>query len=112
VHHALFTNAFNAFFKGTLGRKARPKYGPYLFWQLREKGTKSSPLSSPDVQIFDFNRIQVKDIANHLEENSQKEQVNYEEEALRLIAKQSRMGALRDALSIFDLIVTYSAVRK
>jgi DNA polymerase-3 subunit gamma/tau len=62
-------------------------------------------------QIFDFNRIQIKHIAEHLKYIAEKEQVDYEEEALRLIATKAD-GALRDALSIFDLIVTYSAGKK
>src|SRR5690606_9011435 len=62
-------------------------------------------------QIFDFNRIQIKDIAEHLKHVASEEKITYEEEALRLIATKAD-GALRDALSIFDLIVTYSAGRK
>jgi DNA polymerase-3 subunit gamma/tau len=62
-------------------------------------------------QIFDFNRIQIKHIAEHLKYIAGMEVVDYEEEALRLIATKAD-GALRDALSMFDLIVTYSAGKK
>src|SRR5690606_24083207 len=58
-------------------------------------------------QIFDFNRIQVKDIANHLAGIAKKEGIKAEDEALHLIAQKAD-GALRDALSMFDLIVTFS----
>ena len=59
-------------------------------------------------QIFDFNRIQVKDIADHLASIAGKEGIKAEAQALHLIAQKAD-GALRDALSIFDLIVTFSA---
>ncbi len=51
------------------------------------------------------------DIGEHLKYIASEEEIKYEEEALRLIATKAD-GALRDALSIFDLIVTYSAGRK
>src|SRR5690606_36474544 len=59
-------------------------------------------------QIFDFNRIQISDIANHLRKIAQQENIPAEDEALHLIAQKAD-GALRDALSIFDLMVTYSS---
>ena len=104
--HMLSTNAFNAFLK-TL--EEPPKYAIFILATTEKH--KILPTILSRCQIFDFNRIQVKDIANHLEEIAQKEQVDYEEEALRLIAAKAD-GALRDALSIFDLIVTYSAGKK
>src|SRR5690606_12889274 len=58
-----------------------------------------------------FNGIEIKDMAEQLEHIAAEEQIDYEEEALRLIATKAD-GALRDALSIFDLVVTYSAGRK
>ena len=58
-------------------------------------------------QIFDFSRISVKDIAAHLVNIAEKEQVSAEPEALHLIATKAD-GALRDALSIFDQLVTFS----
>ncbi|HOX83293.1 MAG TPA: DNA polymerase III subunit gamma/tau, partial [Chryseolinea sp.] len=59
-------------------------------------------------QIFDFNRIQISDIANHLKKIADTESIPTEVEALHLISQKAD-GALRDALSIFDLMVTYSA---
>jgi DNA polymerase-3 subunit gamma/tau len=61
-------------------------------------------------QIFDFNRIQVNEIVGHLRHIADKEKIQAEEEALHLIAQKAD-GALRDALSLFDLLVTYSADR-
>jgi DNA polymerase-3 subunit gamma/tau len=58
-------------------------------------------------QIFDFNRIKIADMANHLGEIAKKEGINAEIDALRLIAQKAD-GGLRDALSMFDLIVTFS----
>jgi DNA polymerase-3 subunit gamma/tau len=104
--HMLSTNAFNAFLK-TL--EEPPKYAVFILATTEKH--KILPTILSRCQIFDFNRIQVKDISNHLEEIAKKEQVDYEEEALRLIAAKAD-GALRDALSIFDLIVTYSAGKK
>lgn len=57
-------------------------------------------------QIFDFNRIQVDDITKHLEYVAKQEEVKAEEEALHIIAQKAD-GALRDALSIFDQIVSF-----
>jgi DNA polymerase-3 subunit gamma/tau len=59
-------------------------------------------------QIFDFNRIQISDIANHLKKIAQHEGISAEDEALHLISQKAD-GALRDALSIFDLMVTYAS---
>jgi len=57
-------------------------------------------------QIFDFNRILVKDIADHLASIALKEKVTAEPAALHLIAQKAD-GGLRDALSMFDMIVTF-----
>lgn len=86
-----------------------PKYAIFILATTEKH--KILPTILSRCQIFDFNRIQVKDIADHLEVIAKKEQIDYEEEALRLIAAKAD-GALRDALSIFDLIVTYSAGKK
>ena len=59
-------------------------------------------------QIFDFNRIQVSDIAGQLKKIADKEKVKAEEAALHLIAQKAD-GALRDGLSMFDLMVTFSS---
>ncbi|WP_075349798.1 DNA polymerase III subunit gamma/tau [Algoriphagus marinus] len=104
--HMLSANAFNAFLK-TL--EEPPKYAIFILATTEKH--KILPTILSRCQIFDFNRIQVKHIADHLEGIAKKEKVDYEEEALRLIATKAD-GALRDALSIFDLIVTYSAGKK
>lgn len=104
--HMLSVQAFNAFLK-TL--EEPPKYAIFILATTEKH--KIIPTILSRCQIFDFNRIQIKDIAEHLKHIASEEEINYEEEALRLIATKAD-GALRDALSIFDLIVTYSAGRK
>jgi DNA polymerase III subunit gamma/tau len=104
--HMLSTAAFNAFLK-TL--EEPPKYAIFILATTEKH--KIIPTILSRCQIFDFNRIQIKHIAEHLREIAEKEKVDYEDEALRLIATKAD-GALRDALSIFDLIVTYSAGKK
>jgi len=104
--HMLSVQAFNAFLK-TL--EEPPKYTIFILATTEKH--KIIPTILSRCQIFDFNRIQIKDIAEHLKHVASEENITYEEEALRLIATKAD-GALRDALSIFDLIVTYSAGRK
>src|SRR5690606_33053579 len=58
-------------------------------------------------QIFDFNRIRVEDIADHLQHIAEREGVNYDQDGLHLIAQKSD-GGLRDALSMFDQLVSFS----
>ena len=58
-------------------------------------------------QIFDFNRIGVTDISDHLEYVAKSENVEVESEGLNIIAQKAD-GAMRDALSIFDQIVSFS----
>ena len=104
--HMLSTQAFNAFLK-TL--EEPPKYAIFILATTEKH--KIIPTILSRCQIFDFNRIQIKDIGEHLKYIASEEKIEYEEEALRLIATKAD-GALRDALSIFDLIVTYSAGNK
>ncbi|QDH77561.1 DNA polymerase III subunit gamma/tau [Echinicola soli] len=104
--HMLSTQAFNAFLK-TL--EEPPKYAIFILATTEKH--KIIPTILSRCQIFDFNRIQIKDIAEHLKYIASEENIAYEDEALRLIAAKAD-GALRDALSIFDLIVTYSAGNK
>jgi DNA polymerase-3 subunit gamma/tau len=104
--HMLSTAAFNAFLK-TL--EEPPKYAIFILATTEKH--KIIPTILSRCQIFDFNRIQIKHIAEHLKYIAGMEVVDYEEEALRLIATKAD-GALRDALSMFDLIVTYSAGKK
>ena len=101
--HMLSNQAFNAFLK-TL--EEPPKYAIFILATTEKH--KIIPTILSRCQIFDFNRIQINDIADHLEFIAREEKIEAEEEALRLIATKAD-GALRDALSIFDLIVTYSA---
>ncbi len=104
--HMLSASAFNAFLK-TL--EEPPSYAIFILATTEKH--KILPTILSRCQIFDFNRIQIKDISNHLVYIAEQEKVEFEDEALRLIATKAD-GALRDALSIFDLIVTYSAGKK
>lgn len=104
--HMLTTQAFNAFLK-TL--EEPPKHAIFILATTEKH--KIIPTILSRCQIFDFNRIQIQDISQHLEYISKEEGVDYETEALRLIATKAD-GALRDALSIYDLIVTFSAGKK
>ncbi|CAN5262359.1 hypothetical protein BH23BAC1_BH23BAC1_33510 [soil metagenome] len=101
--HMLSNQAFNAFLK-TL--EEPPKYAIFILATTEKH--KIIPTILSRCQIFDFNRIQIQDISSHLSFIAAREGINYEEEALRLIAQKAD-GALRDALSIFDLIVTFSS---
>lgn len=103
--HMLSNQAFNAFLK-TL--EEPPSYAIFILATTEKH--KIIPTILSRCQIFDFNRIQVKDMSLHLRDIAKKEEVKVEEEALHLIAQKAD-GALRDALSLFDLMVTYSADR-
>jgi len=100
--HMLSTAAFNAFLK-TL--EEPPKHAIFIL-ATTEKHKIIPPILSR-CQIFDFSRIKVKDIADHLGTIATKEAITADPEALHLIAQKSD-GALRDALSIFDQIVTFT----
>lgn len=100
--HMLSNAAFNAFLK-TL--EEPPPYAIFILATTEKH--KIIPTILSRCQIFDFNRIQVSDISNHLSQIAQKEEIKAEEEALHLIAQKAD-GGLRDALSIFDLVVTFS----
>jgi len=101
--HMLSNSAFNAFLK-TL--EEPPSYAIFILATTEKH--KVIPTILSRCQIFDFNRIQISDIANHIKKIAQQENIPAEEEALHLIAQKAD-GALRDALSIFDLMVTYSS---
>lgn len=98
----LSTSAFNAFLK-TL--EEPPKHAIFILATTEKH--KIIPTILSRCQIFDFNRIKVKDIADHLAHIAQQEGITAEPEALHVIAQKAD-GALRDALSIFDQIVTFS----
>jgi DNA polymerase-3 subunit gamma/tau len=100
--HMLSASAFNAFLK-TL--EEPPKHAIFILATTEKH--KIIPTILSRCQIFDFQRIKVKDIANHLAVVATKEGITADPEALFLIAQKAD-GALRDALSIFDQIVTFS----
>jgi len=104
--HMLSNAAFNAFLK-TL--EEPPSYAIFILATTEKH--KVIPTILSRCQIFDFNRIQNNDIADHLKSIADKEEIEAEDDALHLIAQKAD-GALRDALSIFDLIVTYSSDNK
>jgi DNA polymerase III subunit gamma/tau len=104
--HMLSNAAFNAFLK-TL--EEPPSYAIFILATTEKH--KVIPTILSRCQIFDFNRIHVGDIADHLNKIAVREGIDAEEEALRLIAQKAD-GALRDALSIFDMIVTFSSGHK
>jgi DNA polymerase III subunit gamma/tau len=100
--HMLSNQAFNAFLK-TL--EEPPSYAIFILATTEKH--KIIPTILSRCQIFDFNRIQITDISNHLAGIAEKEGIQAETDALHLIAQKAD-GALRDALSIFDLNVTFS----
>lgn len=101
--HMLTNQAFNAFLK-TL--EEPPPYAIFILATTEKH--KVIPTILSRCQIFDFNRIQVSDIAKQLKKIADREKIKTEEAALHLIAQKAD-GALRDGLSMFDLMVTFSA---
>ena len=100
--HMLSAAAFNAFLK-TL--EEPPAYAKFILATTEKH--KIIPTILSRCQIFDFKRITVDDIAKHLAFVAQSEGVDAEPEALNIIAQKAD-GALRDALSIFDQMVSFS----
>lgn len=100
--HMLSNSAFNAFLK-TL--EEPPKHAIFILATTEKH--KIIPTILSRCQIFDFNRIKVKDMAEHLASIAVKEEITADPDALHLIAQKAD-GALRDALSIFDQIVTFA----
>lgn len=100
--HMLSASAFNAFLK-TL--EEPPPYAIFILATTEKH--KIIPTILSRCQIFDFNRIKVDDIAKHLQSIAEKENINAEYEALHVIARKAD-GALRDALSMFDQIVSFA----
>jgi DNA polymerase III subunit gamma/tau len=101
--HMLSSAAFNAFLK-TL--EEPPSYAIFILATTEKH--KILPTILSRCQNFDFNRIKVIDMANHLAHIATSEGVNAEPAALELIAQKAD-GGLRDALSMFDLLVTFSS---
>lgn len=100
--HMLSTAAFNAFLK-TL--EEPPAHAIFILATTEKH--KIIPTILSRCQIFDFQRIKVKDIADHLANVATKEAISADPDALHLIAQKAD-GALRDALSIFDQIVSFA----
>ena len=100
--HMLSTAAFNAFLK-TL--EEPPKHAIFILATTEKH--KIIPTILSRCQIFDFNRIQIDDIANHLAFIAKSENITAEKDALHIIAQKAD-GALRDACSIFDQIVSFA----
>jgi len=100
--HMLSQSAFNAFLK-TL--EEPPKHAIFILATTEKH--KIIPTILSRCQIFDFRRITVNDIKSHLSEIAKTENIEAEDDALHIIAQKAD-GALRDALSIFDRVVSYS----
>lgn len=100
--HMLSQAAFNAFLK-TL--EEPPPHAIFILATTEKH--KIIPTILSRCQIFDFHRINIQDIVVHLQNIGEKEGIQTEEKALHIIAQKAD-GALRDALSIFDQIVSFS----
>lgn len=100
--HMLSSNAFNAFLK-TL--EEPPAHAIFILATTEKH--KILPTILSRCQIYDFNRIKVEDTVKYIEHIAKAEGVSYEIEALNIIAQKAD-GAMRDALSIFDQVVSYS----
>lgn len=100
--HMLSTAAFNAFLK-TL--EEPPAHAKFILATTEKH--KIIPTILSRCQIFDFKRIQTEDIAKHLEYVASQENISYEPEAIQVIARKAE-GGLRDALSIFDQLVSFT----
>ena len=100
--HMLSQAAFNAFLK-TL--EEPPHYAIFILATTEKH--KILPTILSRCQIFDFNRIRVEDMASHLASIAGKEGIDYEPDGLHIIAQKAD-GGLRDALSMFDQIVSFS----
>lgn len=103
--HMLSQQAFNAFLK-TL--EEPPPYAIFILATTEKH--KIIPTILSRCQIFDFRRIQVSDMAKHLEGICAQEGIEADKDALHIIGQKAD-GALRDALSIFDRIVAFSGKR-
>ena len=100
--HMLSQAAFNAFLK-TL--EEPPAHAIFILATTEKH--KIIPTILSRCQIYDFKRITIEDIQIHLQKIAEKEGIQYEDDALYLIAQKAD-GALRDALSIFDRLSTFS----
>ena len=100
--HMLSQAAFNAFLK-TL--EEPPAHAIFILATTEKH--KIIPTILSRCQIYDFSRIEAADIISHLQSIAQKENIKVEHEALRIIAQKSD-GCMRDALSLFDQMVSFT----
>jgi len=100
--HMLSTAAFNAFLK-TL--EEPPKHAIFILATTEKH--KIIPTILSRCQIFDFKRITISDIREYLKYIAAQQGIEAEDEALQIIAQKAD-GAMRDALSIFDRVVSFS----
>ena len=100
--HMLSASAFNAFMK-TL--EEPPRHAIFILATTEKH--KILPTILSRCQIYDFNRISVEDTVNHLSYVASKEGITAEPEALNVIAMKAD-GGMRDALSIFDQVVSFT----
>ena len=100
--HMLSASAFNAFLK-TL--EEPPRHAIFILATTEKH--KILPTILSRCQIYDFNRISVEDTVNHLSYVASKEAITAEPEALNVIALKAD-GGMRDALSIFDQVVSFT----
>ncbi|WKW45612.1 DNA polymerase III subunit gamma/tau [Myroides sp. JBRI-B21084] len=99
--HMLSNSAFNAFLK-TL--EEPPKHAIFILATTEKH--KIIPTILSRCQIFDFKRITVNDAKEYLKQVASSQNITFEEDALQIIAQKAD-GAMRDALSIFDRVVSF-----
>jgi len=100
--HMLSQQAFNAFLK-TL--EEPPKYAIFILATTEKQKVLATILSR--CQVYDFTRISIADMVEHLQYVASNENITAEPEALNVIAQKAD-GGLRDALSIFDQVASYT----
>lgn len=100
--HMLSTAAFNAFLK-TL--EEPPAHAIFILATTEKH--KILPTILSRCQTYDFNRMDIANTVGHLKNVAEKEGIKYEEEALNMIAQKAD-GGMRDALSIFDQVASFT----
>lgn len=100
--HMLSQQAFNAFLK-TL--EEPPRHAIFILATTEKQ--KILPTILSRCQIYDFNRMDIADIVKHLKHIAEEEHIEVEDEALNIIAQKAD-GGMRDALSIFDQVSSFS----
>jgi DNA polymerase-3 subunit gamma/tau len=103
--HMLSQSAFNAFLK-TL--EEPPRHAVFILATTEKH--KILPTILSRCQIFDFNRIHIHDIVRYLSDIATRENIEFETDALNIIAQKAD-GAMRDALSVFDQMISFSGNR-